>query len=79
MELRFLGETYFKSQQHILTIASKVKARYRRREYNLRVPVAFEAVRSPDSQLSAFIYKYRGVSYIKEHYPVKPQKTLVRH
>ena len=80
MELRFLGLTYFKSQKHILTIASEVKTRYRGQEYNRPVPVAIVQPQVPNKRMSAVIYKYRGVSYVKEYYfPAKPQKTLVHH
>lgn len=70
MKLRFLGQTYSLSSQQIPTVASDEKACFRGQQYNLRVPVANSAsVESPFqlSQLTAVIYKYRGVNYIVEH------------
>ena len=80
MKLRFLGQIYSQFQKHILTVASEQTASYRGHQYNLRVPVATKRYSVPDSQMSAVIYKYRGVSYVVEHhhYPTKLKKTLVR-
>lgn len=67
MKLQFLGQTYAQSQPNILTIASDNTACYRGRKYDLRKSVT--AGRSPTlSRMSAAIYKYRGVSYVIEHY-----------
>ena len=81
MELHFLGQAYSQSQKHILTIASGNTACYRGRKYDLRVPVAIDQPQTPDSQMSAVVYKYRGVSYVVEHhqFPIKHNKTLVHH
>ena len=78
MKLRFLGQVYSQLQQNVLTIASKNTACFRGKKYNLRVPVENEQ-RSPESQMSVVVYKYRGVSYVVEHYqsPTK-EKTLIR-
>ena len=79
MKLRFLGQTYSQSRQQIPTIASENTACYRRQQYNLRVPVTISQSRSRPTQMSAVVYKYRGVSYVVERhqFPTKPNKTLV--
>ena len=78
MKLRFLGRTYFQFPQQIATIPSENTACYRRQQYNPRMPVLISQRRSPGSQMSAVVYKYRGVSYVIErHHPPKRNKTLV--
>lgn len=79
MKLRFLGQTYFQFRQQMTTIVSEKTACYRGQQYNLRVPVAISQSRSRPTQMSAVIYKYRGVSYVVERhqFPTKPNKTLV--
>ncbi len=78
MKLRFLGQTYSQFPQQISTIPSENIACYGRQQYNLRVPVLISRPRSPDSQMSVFIYKYCGVSYVVErhHFPTKPNRTI---
>ena len=68
MKLRFLGQTYSLSSQPMPTVASKNKACFRGQQYNLRIPVTNPASIQSPSQLSAVIYKYRGVSYIVERH-----------
>ena len=78
MKLRFLGKLYSQFQQQVPTISSKNTACYRGHKYDLRVPVAIDQPQTPDSQMSAIIYKYRGVSYVVEHHRFpEPKKTLV--
>ncbi|MFM2310957.1 MAG: hypothetical protein RLZZ04_233 [Cyanobacteriota bacterium] len=79
MKLRFLGQAYSQSQKHILTIASEDTACYRGHKYHLRKLVAINQPQTPDSQMSAVIYKYRGVNYVVErhHFPTKPKKTRI--
>ena len=77
MELHFLGQTCPLFPKQILTIPSENTACYRGHKYNLRVPMMINQPQTPDSQMSAVIYRYRGVSYVVEHYhPTKPNKAL---
>ena len=77
MKLRFLKQIYTKLQQHP-AIPSKNIACYRGHQYNLRVPVAISQSPPPESQMSAVIYKYRGISYVVErHQFPTAKKTLV--
>ena len=69
MKLRFLGQTYSQfRQQTLLTIPSENTACYRGQQYNLRVSLATLHPRTPESQMSVIIYKYRGTSYVIEHH-----------
>ena len=79
MKLRFLGQAYFQFRQQIPSIASKNIVCYRGHKYNLRVPMAISPPPSPRSQMSAVVYKYRGISYVVERYkfPSSPNKTPV--
>ena len=77
MELRFLGQAYSKLHQDISTITLKKTACFRGRKYDLRVPVITDHCQTPESQMSAVIYKYRGVSYVVEHHFPTKEKTLV--
>lgn len=81
MKLRFLGQSYSQSHQQIATIASEYTACYRGQRYNLRMLVATEKSRSPESLTSAVVHKYRGVSYVVERhqFPTKQNKKLVYH
>ncbi len=81
MKLRFLGKTYFQSQQQIPTIASETTACYRGQRYNLPVPVETYQLRSRESLTSAVIYKYRGVSYVVERhqFDTKQNRKLIYH
>ena len=73
MKLRFLGQTYFPSRQ-IPTVASGDKACYRGQQYNRRLPVVNINTQPVESaQVSAIVYKYRGVSYIVERHRVDRQ------
>ena len=79
MKLRFLGKTYFQSQQQIPTIASKTTACYRGQKYNVPMPVETRQLPSKEFLTSAVIYKYRGVSYVVERHQfhTKQNKKLV--
>ena len=75
MKLRFLGQTYSLPSPKMPTVLSKNKACYRGQQYNIRVPVANIDPRSPETQISACVRKYRGVSYIVERrLPEHPNK-----
>ena len=80
MKLRFLGQTYTRSQVHLETISSDYIACFRGQNYYLRVPVMNNKARNKISS-SASIRKYRGVSYIVERKnPLlpEPQEFAVR-
>lgn len=79
MKLRFLGQTYSLSQQQMPTISCDRQACFRGRQYNLRVPVANINSSVSQSQLSAVVHKYRGVSYVVERHFLddKPNKSQV--
>ena len=79
MKLRFLGQTYSLFSQQMPAIASGEKACFRGQEYNLRLPVTNSASIESPSQISAVIYKYRGVSYIVErhYFDRQPNKSEV--
>ena len=80
MKLCFRGRVYSQFPKHISTVASDKTASYRGHQYTLRVPVATELYLAPDCQMSAAIYKYRGVSYVVEHrqYPTKQKQAHLR-
>lgn len=85
MKLRFLGQTYTRSQVHIETISSDYIACFRGQNYYLRVPVMNHQVINKKARnkisSSASIRKYRGVSYIVERKnPLlpEPQEFAVR-
>ena len=74
MKLRFLGQTYFFSPRQIPTVASSEKACFRGQQYNRRLPVVNINTKPVESaQVSAIVYKYRGVSYIVERHRVDRQ------
>ena len=58
MELRFMGQVYYASNNRVQTIAGKQTANFKGQKYQVRVPV--QTVSSADD---AGIKKYRGVAY----------------
>lgn len=58
MELRFMGQVYYTSNNRVQTVAGKQTANFKGQKYQVRVPV--QTVKSGDR---ASLKKYRGVAY----------------
>ncbi len=58
MKLRFLGQTYYASNNQVETVASEYTARFLGKSYTPRCPV--QTINSP----LGIRKKYRGVDYV---------------
>ena len=61
MQLRFMGQTYFASNNRVATVATEQTATFKGQKYQVRVPV-----QTAKSQLNPQVRKYRGVTYTVE-------------
>ena len=61
MQLHFMGQTYFASNNQVATVATEQTATFKGQKYQVRVPV-----QTAKSQLNPQVRKYRGVTYTVE-------------